>query len=134
MADERSVQELLVRIEKSNRQQAACAKLQLFLTIIAAVCCVGVFLLVFNLVPQFQALSGQIEVVLGNLESVTTELSQVDLAGMVSNVDTLVTTSQTGVEDAMAKINGIDFETLNAAITDLAAVVEPLAKFFGVFK
>lgn len=134
MADERSIQELLERIDKSNRQQATCAKLQLFLTIIAAVCCVGVFLLIFNLVPQFQEMAGQIEVVLDNLETVTTELSQMDLSGMVSNVDALVTTSQTGVEDAMSKINGIDFETLNTAIADLAAVVEPLAKFFGAFR
>ena len=59
--------------------------------------------------------------------------AQLDLAGMVENVDTLATTSQSAVEHATEKLDTIDLETLNKAIADLADVVEPLAKFFNVF-
>jgi hypothetical protein len=37
------------------------------------------------------------------------------------------------VEEALDKLNGIDLDTLNRAIADLAAVVEPLANFFNRF-
>ena len=33
----------------------------------------------------------------------------------------------------MEKLNTVDFETLNKAIEDLSKVIEPLAKFFGMF-
>jgi len=49
-------------------------------------------------------------------------------------VDTLVTTTQEGLEDTLAEIEKIDFDALNKAIKDLAAVVEPLAKFFSNFR
>ena len=70
---------------------------------------------------------------LANLEIVTDQLAGMDLGSMVKNVDALVNTSQAGVEQAIDKINAIDFVTLNRAIADLADVVEPLAKFFNVF-
>ena len=46
---------------------------------------------------------------------------------MVENINGLVTTSQTGVEEALKKINDIDFTALNQAITDLSDVVKPMA-------
>jgi hypothetical protein len=53
---------------------------------------------------------------------------------LVSNVDGLVAISQEGVEQAMEKLNGIDFEALNQAIQDLSDVIEPIANFFNTFK
>ena len=83
----------------------------------------------------------QAETVLANLETVTAELAESDLSGMVenvdalvSNVDGLVSTSQDGVEQTIAKLNGIDFEALNQAIQDLSDVIEPIANFFNTFK
>ena len=78
-------------------------------------------------------LDGQMDVILTNLDEVTQELAQADLAGMVENVDTLATTSQSAVEHATEKLDTIDLDTLNKAIQDLADVVEPLARFFNVF-
>lgn len=127
------------------------AKLQCILTGVAAVCCVGVFLLVCTLMPRachlagqaetvltsLEAVTGQLEgqmdVILTNLDEVTQELAQADLAGMVENVDTLATTSQSAVGHAAEKLDTIDLDTLNKAIADLADVVEPLARFFNVF-
>lgn len=135
------MQVYLEKLEKSNRQQVRCARLQCLFSVLAAVCCLLLLLTVAKLVPDIKALSDQIsgiavqaETVLTNLETVTEELAAADLSGVVSDVDNLVVTSQAGMEDALAKINAIDIETLNQAIEDLAKIVEPLAKvssFFG---
>ena len=40
---------------------------------------------------------------------------------------------QSSVKQITDKLNAIDLDTLNAAIENLADVVEPLARFFNVF-
>jgi len=133
MEDKQELRELLERLDQSNRQQAKFARWQCIFSIASAVCIVGLFVLVYSLMPQVQALTTQTEVVLENLTEVTDQLAGMDLGTMVENVDELVTTSQAGVEQAMEQLNAIDFETLNQAIEDLAAVIEPLANFFNIF-
>lgn len=116
-----------------DKKQERLAKLQCILTGVAAACCLGILILVCTLMPRVYGLVEQTETVLTNLEEVTQELAQTDLAGMVENVDTLATTSQSAVEHATEKLDTIDLDTLNKAIKDLADVVEPLARFFNVF-
>ena len=134
MEEKQELQELLKRLDESNRQQAKYARWQCILSVAAAVCCVGLFVLVWQLMPQVQELTGQMETVLTNLETVTAQLAGMDLGEMVRNVDDLVVTSQAGVEETMAKLNSIDFDELNRAIGNLSDVVEPMAKFFNVFR
>ena len=134
MEEKQELQELLKRLDESNRQQAKYAWWQCILSVAAAVCCVGLFVLVWQLMPQVQALTGQMETVLTNLEIVTEQLAGMDLGEMVRNVDELVVTSQAGVEETMSKLNSIDFSELNRAIGNLSDVVEPMAKFFNVFR
>ena len=133
MEDKQELRELLERLDQSNRQQAKFARWQCIFSIASAVCIVGLFVLVYSLMPQVQALTTQTEVVLENLTEVTDQLAGMDLGTMVENVDELVITSQAGVEQAMEQLNAIDFETLNQAIEDLSAVIEPLANFFNIF-
>ena len=115
--------------------------MQFVFSVIAAICCILLLLAGVKVLPQLQEAVLQAETVLTNLETVTTDLAQADLIGMVENVDALVTnvdglvgTSQEGVEQTMAKINAIDFDALNDAIKDLSDVIEPIAKFFNTFK
>lgn len=133
MEEKQGLQELLEELKDSNRKQANYGKWQFIFTCLSALCCVGIFALVLSLMPQVQDLAAQMESVLTNLEDITTQLAETDLNGMVDNVDALVNTSQQGVEQAMKKLNAIDFDTLNQAIQNLADVVEPLAKFFNIF-
>ena len=81
-----------------------------------------------GIVNQVTGIADQAVIVLDNLETVTNELAQVDLNSMIADVDELVGSSQSAVEDALGKINTIDIDTLNQAIKDLAAVVEPFAR------
>ena len=141
MENNQKLMDLLEQMEKANRKQVAYARLQFVFSVIAAICCILLLLAGVKVLPQLQEAALQAETVLTNLETVTTELAQADLIGMVENVDALVTnvdglvgTSQEGVEQAMAKINAIDFDALNDAIQDLSDVIEPIAKFFNTFK
>ena len=141
MESNQKMMELLERMEKANRKQVAYARLQFLFAAVAAICCAVLLFFGLKILPQLQEAAVQAETVLSNLESVTTELAQADLSGMVENVDVLVTnvdglvgTSQTAVEQTMTKINSVDFEALNDAIKDLSAVIEPIANFFNTFK
>ena len=141
MEDNSQLQELLTSLEKSSRRQVRYARLQCFFAILAAVCCAAMLLSVLSVIPQIQQIAGQVqalaaqaETVLTNLETVTNELAAVDLASMVTNVDSLVIESQEGIKQALDKINELDITSLNNAIDDLSAVVKPLADFFGKFR
>ena len=133
MEEKKELQEWMDRLEKFNHQQAKFAKLQCLFTLVAAVCCVSLFALVYVKLPAMQEVVVTMETVLENLETVTNQIAEVDFGAMVKNVDDLVVTSQAGVEQAMDQISAIDFKTLNQAIKDLSDVVAPLAKFFNVF-
>ena len=133
--------ELLERMEQTNNKQVFYARLQFLFTVVAALCCVVLLLSGMSVLPKLQETAVQAEAVLTNLETVTTELANVDLNSMVQNVDTLVTdvdglvgTSQVGVEQALEKLNAIDFDALNEAIKDLSDVIDPIARFFNKYK
>ena len=52
---------------------------------------------------------------------------------LTENANKMVTDNTDAVAEALAKLGGIDFETLNQAIRDLADVVEPLARLTNFF-
>ena len=121
----RDVIGLLEELTEQNRQQTASLKKQLFVTrILAAAGCVlataviAVFLLVVP--PMLQIISqGQ--------ETLTDIQTLFDENGLVWQ-------SSEALSQATEKLNRMDIESLNSAIRDLGAVVEPLAEFFGKFK
>ena len=138
--EEKDLREILEKLDNSNRQQVRYARLQSLLLVLTAVCFAALVLLVARLMPQLQSfageaheLLGQAETVLTNLEQVTTELAKIEFVEMIDDVDALVSSSQAGLEQTLEKVNSIDIEKLNKAIDGLAKVVEPLTKFFKVF-
>ncbi|MBQ4600111.1 MAG: hypothetical protein IJB17_00575 [Oscillospiraceae bacterium] len=150
--EDNKLMQLLQNIEKTNRRQAVGTAILCVLLAVTAVCCIVVFTSIHSLVPQVDTALAQMQTVLEDMQTVTEELAAADLEGMVKNIDTMVTdvdgfigtaeglagnmdtlvaTGQTSLEQTMAKLNAINFETLNKAIEDLAAVVEPIANFFN---
>ena len=114
-------------------KQQKLLKRQSFFTAVAALCCVGVLALNLLLVPRvLKAMDGMDEV-MDNLETITSELSEADIAGMVRAVDALATSTGDQLSEAMEKLNSIDFEALNKAIANLSDAVEPMAKLFNIF-
>lgn len=140
MEENKETLELLRKIERSSRIQIYSGYVRTGLMLVCAVCMAALVVMVFRLMPQIneilaqaQHAFNQVGTVLDYLEQTSYQLSQVDLQGMVSNVDGLVSTGQQSLEASMEKLNGVDFEALNKAIKDLAAVIEPLAKMTKVF-
>ena len=140
MEEKNEMLELMKKIEESSRKQLLYTRIQCIAAVLAVACFAGIYFLIKDFLPQISAIItqipgvvGQMEVVLGNLEVVTTELAAVDFEGMIQGVNTLVATGQTGLEETVTRLNNIDFEALNKAISNLSQVVEPLAKFFKVF-
>lgn len=128
MEENKRIQELMEQIEDLNRKQLRTGRIRTLLTLVMAACCVGVLILVAGLLPQIREMITQAETVLANLEQTTAQLASADLEGMVGNVNALVASGQ----QTMDKLGTLDFEKLNQAIADLAAVVEGLARFFGL--
>lgn len=125
--------ELLRKIEKSNRQKNVTNVLLCMFMLAAAVSCIAICVMVWQLMPQVNVLLGQLETVLADLEQTARKLAALDLESMVSNMDSLAVYAQDSLHQTMEKLDTIDFETLNQAIEDLAQVIEPVAKFFGMF-
>lgn len=141
MEETKEMVELLQKIESNGRKQLFYTRVQCIAAVAAVVCFAGIYFLIKDFLPQISAIITQIpgvvlqmESVLGNLEVVTKELTTVDFAGMIEGVNALVETGQIGLEETVSKLNAIDFEALNQAIEDLAAVIEPMAKFSKLFK
>lgn len=137
MEENRNLEELLTRIEESERRQEKYAKSQFFMTIIMAVCCVGVLCAVIlayqSVVPTAQKSLQTIGAVAEDLGQISNQLTEADLAALVEHVDKLAINSEEGIQKALEQINSIDIETLNQAIEDLSSVVSPLAKLMGRF-
>lgn len=138
MEENKEMLELLRKIDRSNRLQTWSGYVRTGLVLVCAVCMVVLTAAVLKLLPQIHTILEQaqnairqVETVLDYLEQTSYQLSQVDLEGMVSNVDGLVTTGQQSLQESMAKLNSVDFEALNQAIQDLSAVIQPLARLFG---
>ena len=141
MEENKELLELLHKVEKANHQQVKITRLICIFALVAALCCVGTLGLVYSILPQvtgilpqINSVVSQMQTVLSNLETATAQLSGLDLTGMISDVEELVTTAQTGLEQTMGKLNTIDFDTLNKAIEDLSKVVEPLSRLTTLFK
>ena len=134
MEENKELLELLQKIEKANRQQVKLTRFVCLFALTAALGCICTVALVCHVLPQINTIISQMQIVLGNLEEATAQLSVIDFSGMISDVDVLVTSAQDSLNQTMNKLNTIDFNTLNKAIDDLAKVVEPMSRLMNVFK
>ena len=82
-------------------------------------------------VPKINTIYDSTMVSLKNLEQLTTELNEADLGGTVENLNNLTIQATSDLSSSMERLNSVDLETLNEAIVNLNATVEPLARFFG---
>ena len=65
------------------------------------------------------------------LETITKELSTVDWNKLSTDIGDTAVQAQESMKVAGEAVEAMDIETLNEAIADLKAIVEPLAKLFG---
>ena len=126
---------LLARLEKSNAAQEQYAKKQYYMSLITAcssvlVLCIVIYAAIVTM-PRVNTLLDDLQASAKNIQQVSKELTEADLPQMMKNMNALVSTSETSIQNAMDKLNSIDFEALNSAITDLSNIVRPLGRLFG---
>ena len=134
MEENKEIIELLKKLDESSQKRVRLGRILCVLALVAALFCGATFAVVFSLVPQVETVLTQVQPVLGNLEQTSQQLAALDLEGMVSNVDALVVTGQQTLQQSMEKLDTVDFDSLNQAIRDLSAVIEPLAKWGKMFQ
>ena len=121
--------ELLEEIRKQNQKNLMYQRVSTALMLIFVVI---LLLLVPNVVSTLHIASDTLknanEAVLHANDAIT------QMEGTLDSIQTLVTSSGSGMEEAISKMNSIDIETLNDAIQDLSEVVQPMADFFGRFR
>lgn len=127
--------QIMEKLEKSNAGQEKYARKQYRMSQITALASVLVLCIVLytssSLIPKVNQLLDDIQVSVTNIQNISQDLADADLPGMIDNIDSLATTSETSIRMAVNKLNSIDFEALNSAITDLSNVVRPLSRLFG---
>lgn len=140
-------QELLVRLEQHSRKQLLFTQILCALfgclvicTLVLVICITGMTNEVLALAAplqevttEVQEIATQAQTVMEDLGTVAEALAAADLGAMVEQVNSLAADSQNAVSDAMKKLDTVDIVTLNKAIQDLAAVVEPLARVSSIF-
>lgn len=137
MEESRNLEEILARIEESERKQESYMRRQFLMTMIMAACCVGVLIAVIfayrNIVPTAQDALMAIGNVTEDLGKISAQLTEADLGSLVAHVDQMAVTSEEGIKQALEQINAINIDELNQAIAALYEVISPLAKLMGRF-
>ena len=128
----RDVISLLEVLTEQNRQQTASLKKQLFVTCVLAAAVIAVFLLIVP--PMLQIISQGQETLVEATDTLQTAQETLTDIQTLFDENGLVWQSSEALSQATEKLNRMDIESLNSAIRDLGAVVEPLAEFFGKFK
>ena len=126
--EDSSTVRLLQQIQKENQEQNRLLRKQnkclMGLLITSVVLCIACFLSLALLVPKA-------ENALIDMEKITSQMAEANLGEVIHNVNQLAVTSNDGMAQALEKIDSIDLETLNKAITDLHNIVEPLSRLFS---
>lgn len=127
--------QIMEKLEKSNAGQEKYARKQYRMSQITALASILVLCIVLytssTLIPRVNQLLDDIQVSVTNIQSISQDLAEADLPRMIRDVDSLVSVSESGIQEAVEKLNSIDFEALNSAINDLAGIVRPLGRLFG---
>ena len=135
-------EELLRKLEEQSALRTAMARKQLQLTrlstLFVGVMAAAVVLFVGLCLPRVNATLGYADGALQNLQAVTQQLQEADLAAILRNLDQTLTEGRVSLQDAseaMRNISAVDFEGLNKAITDLQKVLNnPIGSIFGFGK
>lgn len=89
-------------------------------------------------VPCLMKLSLALEAASASIDSAAKQVIDADLPELSRNIDALVSSSRTAVNNAndassaaLEKIEALEIEKLNDAISDLSSIVKPLARLLG---
>ena len=113
-------------------------KQKTFTTVLLAVLVIGFLFFGFKIVGTLNKVNLAAAEVTELTQQLNKVLEESSLIKLLENANDLISLSGEtlagsvgSVNEALEKINSIDFDSLNTAIVDLKKVIEPLAKLFG---
>lgn len=84
-----------------------------------------------NTIMEVDELLAQTSESIAEVDVVVKDLQKANLPELIDETKELIVNSQETITTAMDKINEMDIEKLNKAVSDLQGAVSPLAKLFG---
>ncbi|MBQ7464501.1 MAG: hypothetical protein IJS86_06540 [Lachnospiraceae bacterium] len=137
--DVEKIEELLKKIERSNKKQVRWARTAGIFMILLFVVIGGAL---FLMVPKVIDTLANIDVAVNSANEVLKEadaaISDINemsrsLTSTSDELNSMLTENSTALASAISQIEAIDFDSLNKAIVDLETTVGPLANFMGRF-
>lgn len=113
-------------------------KQTIFVTVLLSVLVIGFLFFGFKIVGTLDKVNLAAAEVTALTQQLSDILEESALLKLLQNANDLISLtgdtlaeSVDSIKTALEKVNSIDFDTLNTAITDLKKVIDPLAKLFG---
>ncbi len=137
--DMQKIEEMLRKIEKSNKKQVGWARTAAIFMILLFVVIGGAL---FMMVPRVINTLTNIDVavnsayeVLQEADAAISDINQMSrsLTTTSDELSAMLSENSEALASAISQIEAIDFESLNKAIEDLETTVGPLANFMGRF-
>ena len=113
--------QLVALQKKSSRRQLILIIVTVILALVIAVMAIVVIPPVTTTLKEVTALAADVEESMDGFDD------------MIKTVNTIMTENSEGIADALAKIDAIDIDSLNASIKSLSEILEPIAEFFNIF-
>ena len=126
-----TLEQLAADTKKQRKHERTQAAMSVIRTVATLVMCAVICYVVFALAPRVTAL-------LNDVDQITQDIQAMNLPEVAESVTTLATEGTEGINTALEDVSRaigvlekLDIDGLNKSISDLGAVVEPMAKLFG---
>ena len=145
-AEKKTTEELLEEILKYQKRGSRITRIAAFAVIFIVVIFAGALALMIpkavNLLDHARESLAEIDYLVDETGDLITNTNNLvenfnDLSdgttALIDNANKMISDNTDAITETVQKLNDVDFETLNQAIQDFSAVVEPLSKFFKRF-
>ena len=145
-AEKKTTEELLEEILKYQKRGSRITRIAAFAVIFIVVIFAGALALMIpravNLLDHARESLAEIDYLIDETGDLITNTNNLvenfnDLSdgttALIDNANKMISDNTDAITETVQKLNDVDFETLNQAIQDFSAVVEPLSKFFKGF-
>ncbi|MBR1861850.1 MAG: hypothetical protein IJ796_08325 [Lachnospiraceae bacterium] len=145
-AEKKTTEELLEEILKYQKRGSRITRIAAFAVIFIVVIFAGALALMIpravNLLDHARESLAEIDYLIDETGDLITNTNNLvenfnDLSdgttALIDNANKMISDNTDAITETVQKLNDVDFETLNQAIQDFSAVVEPLSKFFKRF-
>ena len=126
-----TLEQLAADMQKNRKHERTQAVMSVVRTIASILTLLVIVYALWTFAPRVTTL-------MDNLDQISADIQAMDLPGMSESVTELATEGTAGINTALEDVSRaigvlekLDIEGLNKSISDLGAVVQPLAKLFG---